>query len=100
MAFDSKSDSALSRSTYAGSASSQLQRMEANSNALRWHEKVICLLVLTLLCWIPGPLLMAIGIGSMVMKGLDIQQIIVVVAGLIDFLFGFAAAWFLFRKQK
>lgn len=100
MSFNSESDSALSRSTYAGSTSSQLQRMEADSSALRLHEKIACLLALTLICWIPGPLLMAVGISGMAAKGLDVQLIVVALAGLIDLSFGCFGAWLLFRKRK
>lgn len=100
MSSHSDSDTALSRSTYAGSASAQLHRLEPKKGDLNTFEKTICLLTLTLVCWIPGPVLIFIGISNMVVRGLDIQQMIVALAGLIDLTFGCFAAWLLFRKRK
>lgn len=96
----SDSDTALSRSTYAGSASAQLQRLEPKKGDLNAFEKTMCILTFTLVCWIPGPILIFVGLSNMVVRGLDIQQMIITLAGIIDLTFGCVAAWLLLRKRK
>lgn len=98
--FDNQADTALTRSTYAGSASSQLNRMEADSSKLSLVEKSFCLLTFFLVCWGPGVLLVWVGIAGMILGGLDIQLMVVAMAGFSAFAFGCFGAWLLFRKKR